>query len=230
MPKFSKPKNCVVCEYRSKYLTMLNDKDVKLMQENCLIVSFRKGENVCKQGSVVTHALYLSKGRVKLTLESTKKDIILKLINEGEYLGLHSIFENKIYNFSITTLENSDICMIDANFFQKLAQKNSKFLFEITKTLGASANFALKKIIDFNQKNVQGRITDMLLHFSDEVYKSKEFNISITRKELSELTSMSMENAVRQLSELNKDGIIKLEGKKITILQYDLLKKISEMS
>ena len=230
MPKFSTPKNCSICPYRSVYVEMLAEKDINLMQQNCLIVSFRKGENVCKQGSVVTHAIYLAKGKIKLTLEGSKKDIILKLIDKGNYIGLQYIFGNKIYDFSITTLEDSDICMIDSKFFLDLAKRNSKFLFELTKYLGESANYAFKKIIDFNQKNVQGRITDILLYFADEIYKSKEFTLSITRKELSELTSMSMENAVRQLSELNKEKIIKLEGKKITILQYDRLKKISEIS
>ena len=230
MPKFSKPNNCAICPYRSAYTKLLSKEDIDLMQENCIIVNFRKGENVCKQGSVVTHALYLSKGKVKITLESDKKDIILELVDERNYLGLHSILGNKIYNFSVTTLENSDVCMIDSEFFLSLAKKNPKFLFEITKYLADSSNYALKKIIDFNQKNVQGRIADILLYFTDEVYKNKEFTLSITRKELSEFTSMSMENAVRQLSELNKEKIIKLNGRKITILQYDLLKKISEMS
>ena len=230
MPKFSKPNNCAICPYRSAYTKLLSKEDVILMQENCLIVNFRKGENVCKQGSVVTHALYLSKGKVKMTLEGDKKDIILKFIDERYYLGLHSLFGNKIYNYSITTLEDSDVCMIDSEFFVGLAKKNPKFLFELTKYLGESSNYALKKIIDFNQKNVQGRIADILLYFADELYNNKEFTLSITRKELSEFTSMSMENAVRQLSELNKEGIIKLSGRKITILEYDLLRKISEIS
>ena len=53
--------------------------------------------------------------------------------------------------------------------------------------------------------------------------------MGMTRKELAELSSMSMENAVRILSEFKSDKIIEIKGKKIKILQYDILKKLSDI-
>ena len=38
---------------------------------------------------------------------------------------------------------------------------------------------------------------------------------------------MTTENVIRILSEFRKDGIIKIEGKKITIEKIDMLEKIS---
>ncbi|RLD72566.1 MAG: transcriptional regulator FNR, partial [Bacteroidetes bacterium] len=53
-----------------------------------------------------------------------------------------------------------------------------------------------------------------------------EFRIPITRRELGELISMTTENTIRTLSEFKNDGIISMEGKVITILDYDRLHNI----
>ncbi len=229
MPKFSKPNSCSTCPYRSKYLNHLNEKDVNMIQNSCLIVNFKKGENISKQGSDVTHALYLAKGQVKVFLEGKKKNIILKLVKQGSYIGLQSIFSDERYKFSVSAIEDSMVCMIQKEFFIDITKRNNEFLFEVTKHISDCTNHVFQKVVDFNQKQVRGRLSETLLNFSDNIYKSKEFTLPITRKELSEVCSMSMENTVRLLSELKKEEIIKVEGRKITILQYEILQKLSEI-
>ena len=64
---------------------------------------------------------------------------------------------------------------------------------------------------------------------SEEIYNSYDFELDLTRKELAELSSMSMENAVRILSEFRKDSILSVEGKRIKILELDILKKLSDI-
>jgi len=229
MPKFSKPNSCATCPYRSKYLNTLREKDINLIQNSCLIVNFKKGENISKQGSDVTHVLYLAKGQVKIFLEGKKKNIILKLQKQGNYIGLQSVFTDDRYKFSVSAIEDSMVCMIQKDFFVDITKKNNDFLFEITKNISSCTNHVFQKVVDFNQKQVRGRLAEMLLHFSDNIYESREFSLAITRKELSELCSMSMENTVRLLSDLKKDGIINIDGRKITILQYEFLQKLSEI-
>ena len=87
---------------------------MKKIQNNCLIVKFKRGENICKQGTEVTHALYLAKGSVKLFVEGKNKNLILKIINDRKYIGLQSLFGDKRYNYTISALEDSQICMINA--------------------------------------------------------------------------------------------------------------------
>jgi CRP/FNR family transcriptional regulator, polysaccharide utilization system transcription regulator len=86
----------------------------------------------------------------------------------------------------------------------------------------------MKKIICLNQKNVRGRIAESLLSLKD-FYGDKSFRLSITRKELGEMSGISEENTVRILTELRKDGIVGIEGRKIEILDMPLLRKISEL-
>ena len=229
MAKFVQANSCITCPYKDYSLTKLRDGDVNLIQNSCLIVNFKKGENVCKQGTEVTHALYLAKGSVKLYIEGKNKNLILKIINQSKYIGLQSLFGDRIYKYTITTLEDSQICMINANIILDLAKQNVNYLFELTRNISEATNFVYKKIIDINQKQLRGRLADVLLHFADNVFESNTFELKLTRKELAEYSAMSMENTVRILNEYKKDGIIDINGKVFTIKQPEILRKIAEL-
>jgi CRP/FNR family transcriptional regulator, polysaccharide utilization system transcription regulator len=229
MAKFTKANDCHACPYKSYSLSKLSNSDVENIQNNCLIVSFKRGENICKQGTEVTHALYLAKGSVKIYAEGNNKNLILEIINKSQYIGLQSLFGDKHYNFTVSALEDSQICLIKADLIMELAQTNVGYLFELTKTISESSNFVFKKIVNLNQKQLKGRIADVLLYFSEEVFKSNSFELKLNRRELAEYSCMSMENAVRVLNEYKRDGIIGIEGKIFSIIQPEILRKISEL-
>jgi len=228
MPKISKPSSCLNCPYKWKYLNLLKDEDIDSIQNNCTIINFKKGETICKQGTDATHALYLAKGTVKLYIEG-KKNLILKLIKAGEYIDLQTLFGDKSYKYSVAAMDDTMVCMINSELLSKLAKGNPEYMFELTKTISDSGNYVYKKISDISRKQLRGRLADTILYLRDEIYNSDEFDIGMTRKELAELSSMSMENAVRILSEFKKDEIISINGKLFKILQPDILKKLSDI-
>lgn len=228
MAKVSKPESCLRCPYKWKYLNLLKDEDINSIQSSCTIINFKKGETICKQGTEATHALYLARGMVKLYIEG-KKNLILKLIKAGEYIDLQTLFGDKTYKYSVAAMEDTMVCMINSEILQDLAKKTPSYLFELTKTISDSGNYVYKKISDISRKQLRGRLADSLLYLRNEIFDSDEFDMGMTRKELAELSSMSMENAVRILSEFKKDEIISIDGKRIKVLQIDILKKLSDI-
>ena len=72
------------------------------------------------------------------------------------------------------------------------------------------------------------RIAESLLYLSD-FYGSNKYRLSVTRKELGEMSAISEENTVRLLTEMRKEGIISLEGRQVTINDKNILKKISDL-
>jgi CRP/FNR family transcriptional regulator len=63
---------------------------------------------------------------------------------------------------------------------------------------------------------------------SDRIFKSPEFELNLSRKDLAELSGLSPETAVRMLKKFKEEGLIKIDGKLFSILDYPRLKKISE--
>lgn len=226
MAKFQRALDCINCPYQSKTFDFLDIKEKKHIQENCLIVNFKKGENICKQDLNVTHSLYLSKGLVKVFIESEKMNTILNIATAGQYVGLQSIFDGKNYNFSITALEPSRVCMVEVANFKDLSETNPKFLYAVTKSISECTNQVFKRLTFFYQKSVKARLASSLLFFSDKIYKSDEFIFSLSRQDLADYIGVSRENTVRVLSELKKEKIVEASGKNIKILNKKALKFI----
>ncbi len=84
------------------------------------------------------------------------------------------------------------------------------------------------RLISLTQKQMPGRIADMLLYLSNNVYKSDTFTLHITRQEIGDFSNMTKESATRILKDLENEGIIKIEGKTIMILKKDTLKDLSQ--
>ena len=72
-----------------------------------------------------------------------------------------------------------------------------------------------------------GRLADALIYLSSEHFKDEDIFSLVTRKDISEFAGLSTETTIRLLNEFKNEGIIKLEGKRIVIINIKSLKKIS---
>ncbi len=227
--KFFKDVCCEHCYLKCEIYKALIESGCDCSEVNPLHVSYKRHETICKQGKEVTHAIYLVSGTAKLYIEGlNNRNIILYIMKPNSYIGLLSFFETPLYSYSVTALEDSEICMIDLNYIKKLYIENHDFLISLNKAFGKSVASIMNKIITLNQKNIRGRFADSLLYLS-KLHNNNSFNMLLTRRELGELSAISEENTVRLLTELKQEGIIGVEGKHITILDERLLKKISEV-
>ena len=78
-------------------------------------------------------------------------------------------------------------------------------------------------------KQSYGKLADILLCLADRVYKKREFDLLLSRKDLAELSDMSTENVIRMLKKFKDDGLIEMIGKKFSIIDYDSLKQVSAL-
>jgi len=201
----------------------------KADQYEPLCAEYKKHEIICKQGSPVTHSIFLIDGYAKLYIEGlNNRNIILYILTSNSYIGLLSFFESVNYSYSVTALGDCKVCMVDLEFVKKLYYENPNLLINLNKAFGKSVAAILSKIISLNQKQIRGRVAESLLYLS-KLHNSDTFNLGITRKELGEMSAISEENTVRILTEFRQEEIIRLNGKDVEINDISLLKKISEV-
>ncbi len=83
-------------------------------------------------------------------------------------------------------------------------------------------------MVNLSQKRMSGRVADALLYFSDEVFRSDEYDMVFSRQELGEMTSMAKECVVRILKEFEDSGVVYSDSSKVKILDKEKLIQISE--
>ncbi|HPR30816.1 MAG TPA: Crp/Fnr family transcriptional regulator [Prolixibacteraceae bacterium] len=192
-------------------------------------ILFKKRETICKQGSTVSHAHILLAGSAKMYINGiNERNIILNILMPSNYIGLLGIFGISSYNYSVAALDNSHVCQVEFDFVKELYASNVNFMANLNHAFGESVVTIMQKLISLNQKQIRGKVAESLLYLS-RLYESESFVLTITRKELGELSAISEENAVRVLTEFRQEDIIQIKGKEILLRNVPLLNKISEL-
>ena len=220
---------CRDCSFMASSFKYLSDKELDLINDNKVHLTFNKGETIVKQKGFVTHVLFVKKGLVKVYNEvDYRTNLIYSIHTSGAFLGLASLFGNNHYQYSISALEDSYICAIDREVFEKLMTENNAFAISILKTINSEVLLCREKMVTLTMKQLNGRLAETLLYLSNVVYNSLEFTLSLSRKDLAELSNMSTMSVVRTLQDFIKGGYIENDTHKMKILDKDKLFYISQ--
>ena len=220
---------CEFCKIRSKAVEALKPEEVVLLQNNCAEVELSAGESIIKEGSLSSHIAYLKEGLAKIHKKGVKgTDQILKILQPGSYIGMQTVLSSKIHQYSASAIDKSKVCYIDISSFKQLIAKNASFANELILYLCRDELSYFTRFVNVHQKQIDGRLADCILFFSDEVSKSRKFIIPLKRYDLAALICSTRESVTRAIKDLSDIGTIKVSGKSFEILNYELLKKISE--
>ena len=199
------------------------------LDRNSVKIKYRKGEIICKQGGFVSHVMYMEHGLAKVFLENGTNSLVLRIVPDSNFLGLGAVSEeHSNFPYSAMAYMDSEIRQIDVSAFRKLMEENTGFMKDIIEILSSNSIQIYGRFFCFTYKQAFGRLADILLCISNRIYKSSEFDLPLSRKELAELSGMSAETVIRMLKEFNEEGLIKIDGKRIEVLDYKRLKQISE--
>ncbi|MFC2106950.1 Crp/Fnr family transcriptional regulator [Bacteroidota bacterium] len=227
MAKKIKAIKCEACDKMSGCFKMLNIQQLSDADDQRLEVKYKAGETICKQGSFASHILFLRRGLARVFMEGRDKNMILSIIPEGNYIGLTSLFGDSIFHYSAIAYEDCEVCLLDINLFKEFILQNADFSAAVIRDINFSTIRAFERLLSVSQKNIPGRFADLILYLSEDIFKSDEFIIPFSRKELAELASMSIESLSRILKDFNSDGMVEIRGKNIQIKNVDKLKMVS---
>lgn len=218
---------CKICELKSKAAAQLSDEEIKKLSFNCVLVKFQKGDSLIRQGTFSTNVAYLRNGLAKIHIKGPSHEQIVRIVKAPTYLGLPTTFGDKINQYSVTVIEEAEVCFIDIDTFRYLLKANHDFSYEILLEVCRNELDVFNRCANRTQKQIRGKIADFLLEFSDKIYNSNRFNLPLTQEDLGNLVDTSRESISRILAEFDKDGIIKMQGKKIEIVNKESLMLIS---
>jgi CRP/FNR family transcriptional regulator, polysaccharide utilization system transcription regulator len=221
-------RSCDVCNKKSSLFQSLSEEEIKILNENRYEVSFKEGENIVKQGTASTHLVMLTTGMAKMYIEGVdNRYLILELVKPWKLIGGPGIYVDNRYHYSVTAIENSTACFIETANLKKVVRQNPDFAEAMISHCSFNGSKNFERLVNIVQKQMHGRIADVLLYLHREVYESHKFELSISRQDIGDLSGLSKDSAIRILKELEHEGIISIDGRKVDILKEEMLQMIS---
>jgi CRP-like cAMP-binding protein len=220
---------CENCELRELFVVNLDDSNMIQVCDGKVEKSYRAGETIIKEGTRIRDFTYLKSGLVKLfRSDQSGKEQIITIARPMDYVSLLSVFSDKHYNYSVTALEDSVTCNLSMEVIRKLIHNDGKLAMDLLGKMSRVADEIILESLEIRKKHLRGRVAYLLIYFSGKVFHADEFELPLTRKEMAEYVGMTTENVIRTLSEFRKDGILKIYGKTIQIVNMESLQAVAE--
>ena len=212
----------------SEWFGQLTDEQIDMVKKNSVVLNYNKGEMICKQGAFASNVYFVEKGIMKAYKEYKENNLIMRFVKQGEIIGLSSLYNKGTYLYSVASVGTSGVMSVTADVIKLLIRENPGFSEMVITSLNRMTADEHERVISLTQKQLNGRIADAVLHFANNVHKSEEFNMQLTRRDVADFCAMSTESAIRILKELHNDKIIKIDGKNLKIISKQLLENVSE--
>jgi CRP/FNR family transcriptional regulator, polysaccharide utilization system transcription regulator len=219
---------CTIEQTQDLCFDLLTIEEIAFLQSKMVVVNYKAGENLCKQGSFASHIMILREGLVKLFMENGDEKLVLQILPPNNIIGLSSVSEgNTLFYASAQAYKDSVVQLIDMNAFRQVLQSNSAFTRKMLEFLAEQNVITYGRFFCLTRKQTYGRFADVLLCLANRIYKTTRFPLQLSRKELAELSDMSVESIARILTRFKNEQLIELGCDYIEILDADKLNEIS---
>jgi CRP/FNR family transcriptional regulator len=197
------------------------------------LISHRKGQILYYEGTKPLGIFCVNDGVIKVyKTASNGKEQILYLAKRGDFLGYYALLGEENYNNSATIIKDAKICFIPKEAFLNSMMKNPDFFRRITKQLSHELGIMEDKLTDASQKSIRERLAVLLLQLANTYGVDggghQQIDLILTREEIAGMVGTATESVIRLLSEFKKDGLIELDGKKISIKDKKGLIRLSD--
>ena len=220
---------CVLGGLEAPCFAKLLPEEIELVKESKTQVLFLKGESLTKQGAFASSVLYVVDGLVRqYVIGDANRNFNLRIIPAGEFIGLSAAFGKSTYDYSTVALKDTLVCLIEKDAISGLIISNGSFGFGLINRVFENHSSMYDTIRSVMYKQMHGRLADVLLYLDTVHYNNESIFGLLSRTEIADFAGLSMESTVKLLKEYEKDGLIKLINKDITILRRDALIEISK--
>lgn len=189
---------------------------------------YKKGVVVFHEGQPGSAFYLISSGRIKIyKLAEDGRELIFGIFGDGAIFGDVPVFDGGPYPATASTLVDTEVSYMSRDDFERLITEYPQISLKIIRVLGKRLRQAHGFVMDIAMKSVAQRLAAQLLQLADEYGRTEDgaivIDLQLTRREIAELIGVTRETATRELSKFSRAGTIRLEGKKIFLIDRNKL-------
>ncbi|MEJ6589689.1 MAG: Crp/Fnr family transcriptional regulator [Crocinitomicaceae bacterium] len=188
---------------------------------------YKKGEILFSEGGIPRGVFYIHSGLIKIIKSGNEgKEQIIEIAKTGDLVGFRAMLSDKTYNVDGVMLEDTSVCYIQKSDFMQEINLNEQLRNTVIRVLSKELQDRADLLTTMAQKTVRQR-SALALILLDDIYKGNPINLS--RDDLANYVGTATETVIRLLREFKKDGLVGIQGRKITILEMNRLIEISKL-
>lgn len=206
----------------------ISEKEAELLLKKIhfQIKKYSKDDIVVVAGETVNNLLIVISGSVRgEMIDYSGKIIKIEDIEAPKPLATAFLFgqQNK-YPVTVTANNEAGILTIPVSEFLKILQLNAQILRNYLNSISSRAQFLSNKLNFLSFKTIRGKVAHYLLQQAGEKFHSVE--LKNTQQQLADLFGVTRPSLARVFGEMQKEGIINIQNKTVSLLDKKALNQM----
>ena len=216
----------------------------ELFHEYCTKMAIRvvwKGEVLVNEGDVCTGIGMIVDGQLAMQKYTSGGDFAtLALLGPGEVFGEYLIFgTRKTYTTAIEAVTNSKIIFITRDMLMHLLGNSPAIMSNFLRILSDRVQMQNRRISLLSQKSLRQKIANYLLELlrdllekegetpktARQLVSTQAVELPVSKEVVSRLLAMPRPSFSRELIAMERDGLIRVSGRVIWLLDQDGLER-----
>ncbi len=232
-PKPYLQNNCQDCNRHQAFLAQALEGD-ELAAFDSIVKHSRKlnrGDYLYRAGDAFNSIYTIRSGSLKtFIVDEEGREQILGFSIQGDVVALDGATLNK-YPTTAQALETTYVCQIPFARYMELAVEVPSLYQQLLTQMSHQIRYEEEHTLLIGTKSVEQRLATMLINFSNRYttrgFSKNEFNLHMSRRDIGNYLSAAMETVSRLFSRLQSNGLIKVHGKFVEIIDYEGLERLS---
>lgn len=218
---------------RREPLCYLTEGEKTQLARTCTLTMLGHGNTLFSLGEKADKMYLVIKGCVKTTMEGIGgRPTIVSMFAAMDFVGHRAALAGERHSETAVAIDDVKLIAVPRDEAIAVVRENPDMAVYALKSMAKELRVSRQRGISLSQKQIRGRLAEALLLLRDKygyTGNSRKMSIQMTREELAMLSNMTTANAIRTLSAFADEGMVKVNGREITISDEAELEKTSQM-
>ncbi|BHH83336.1 Crp/Fnr family transcriptional regulator [Desulforhopalus sp. 52FAK] len=200
-------------------------KQIDALTDIAVLKNYTKGENIFFEGDLGIGFYVVGEGKVKISkISFAGKEHILHIFGGGEPFGEVPVFNGKPFPATAEALMKTRTIFFPRDKFVTLVEANPSLALNMLAVLSFRLRKFATQIENLSLKEVPARLASYLIYLSEEQKSEEEVELDISKGQLASLLGTIPETLSRIFAKMSDEGLIKVSGKRISLLDPERLR------
>jgi CRP-like cAMP-binding protein len=208
---------------RVPFFAVLPPEELRALAAHCVVRRLAREEVLFTEGDPCQGLYVVQDGAVKLfKMADTGREQVLVIERAGSTVGELPLFDGGSFPTSASAIEDSTLLYLPKREFLDLCQHNSQVTFAVIRTLAWRFRYMTSLVEELSLKEVSHRLArflrDRALRLGTRTRRGIEFPLEETNQEIGAEIGTVRDLVSRNLRRFVDRGIIKMERRKVIVL------------
>lgn len=206
----------------------LTESELGFLSQRTLPRNFSPGELIFGEGEPCPGLYVVASGNVRIFKSSPGgREQVLSIDGPGSSIAELPVFDGGNYPASAAAIDNATLLFVSKQDFQELCLAHPQVGLKVLRVVGARLRRLVGIIEELSFTTVRHRLASFLLRLAQKegqrTASGVEVTLPVSNQELASQIGTVRELVSRNLSRLQAEGMLKIDGRSVTIIDAEAL-------